>query len=68
MATPPFASSLFRRAPRRERERPDPADMGTAFGLEATFEPVTPETIDATPARAPRAAVPVWWRRFMRRD
>jgi len=68
VATPSFASSLFRRAARRERGRPDPADMGTAFGLEATFDPVAPDSHDAAPVRAPTTAVPVWWRRFMRRD
>jgi hypothetical protein len=42
--------------------------MGTAFGLEATFDSVAPDTLNAAPARAPAAAARSWWRRFTRRD
>jgi hypothetical protein len=64
-------SSFFRRFIARPPapESQDPADMGTAFGLEASLGPVSAFTGDDTAAAARADESPMGWlgRRFKRR-
>ncbi|MEO8151782.1 MAG: hypothetical protein ABI605_01845 [Rhizobacter sp.] len=46
-----------RRAPQGDDE-PDPADMGTAFGLDASMAPEEPDARHATEASRPSVAAP----------
>jgi hypothetical protein len=65
MAASPTASLLRRLArPRRAVRRPEPADLGTAFGLEMSMAPPT----GPLPLAAPSLRVrPRWWQRLLRR-
>jgi hypothetical protein len=54
---------------RRNRRLPDFADMGTAFGLDASFAPtapaavMSPDTGDASVPAAARTGPARWWSR-----
>jgi hypothetical protein len=72
MSLAPRSASFFRRlvARRLRREQDDPADMGTAFGLEASLGPVSePRLASASdrrdvPAEAPDASPMAWLARL----
>lgn len=58
---------------RRESDAPDFADMGTAFGLDASFaleamqRPEAPAVALETPDVAPSSTAPRWWHRMSSR-
>jgi hypothetical protein len=58
---PPISSlrDFLRRSPRRGAVEPDPADMGTCFGLEMTLDDPVPPAVAAQPANMSRH----WWQR-----
>ena len=65
MAALPTASLLRRLArPRRGARRPEPADLGTAFGLEMSMAPPTGPLPLAAPSRLVRQR---WWQRLLQR-
>lgn len=64
MPDTPSTSLLARRARARRKPRaPEPADMGTAFGMEFTLDQKEPRQDDDKPASA---GVPMWWPRWLR--
>ncbi len=55
--------NVWRRSRPLPETRPDPADHGTAFGLDLSMEPEASTTPQAPPASASRtdASPPAWW-------
>ena len=49
-------------------EEADPADMGTAFGLDASFSAPADPAPAELPAAEPHAATPAWDSRLIRRS
>ncbi len=56
-----FTSMGF--APETAPRRPDPADMGTAFGLDASMTPTLPAPLDVEPGTADEPPAPAAGRR-----
>ncbi|MBP6902456.1 MAG: hypothetical protein KBC73_20370 [Burkholderiaceae bacterium] len=67
--SPRFAIPLLSRFGRRRRaaRAPEPADMGTAFGMEQWLDEIEDAAIAPAPVRGsarPRAGWPTWWPRW----
>ena len=50
-------------APETSPRRPDPADMGTAFGLDASMTPTLPMPLDFEPSTIDEPPAPLGGRR-----
>jgi len=62
-----WVSALTSRRAERRSDEPDHADMGTAFGLDASFGPVNEPPPMALGARAEPGSLP-WAHRLTRRS